>query len=182
MAMYIALFRGINVVGRRMVPMTELKVLLGKAGCLDVQTYIQSGNAVFRSDTDPITLSKQLAAAVSKRFNFEPRVIVKTLAQLEKAAAGNPFSEADAHPTTLHLFFLARATKKADIASMEAIRTRSERFALKGTTFYLYTPDGFGGSKLAQRAERLLGVDATARNWRTVKTLIQLARGGAANP
>jgi uncharacterized protein (DUF1697 family) len=180
MAMYIALFRGINVIGRRIVPMKELKVLLGKAGCLDVQTYIQSGNALFRSDADPATLSKQLAAAVSKRYGFEPHVIVKTRAQLERAAAGNPFPEADARPTTLHLFFLAKAARKADIASLEALRASSEQFALKGTTFYLYTPDGFGSSKLAQRAERLLGVEATARNWRTVKTLIELARGRAA--
>lgn len=177
--MYIALFRGINVVGRRIVPMKELKVLLANAGCLDVQTYIQSGNALFRSDADPATLSRQLASAVSSRYGFEPHVIVKTLSQLEKAAAGNPFPEADAQPTTLHLFFLAKAPKKADMASLEALRTGSERFALQGTTFYLYTPDGFGGSKLAQRAERLLGVEATARNWRTVKTLIELARGRA---
>jgi uncharacterized protein (DUF1697 family) len=101
---------------------------------------------------------------------------VLTLAQLEKAAAGNPFPEADEHPQTLHLFFLEKAAKKADISSMDALRTSTERFVLKGTTFYLHTPDGFGGSKLAQRAERLLGVDATARNWRTVKTLIELAK------
>jgi len=41
---------------------------------------------------------------------------------------------------------------------------------------YLHTPDGFGSSKLAARAERLLGVDATARNWRTVTTLVEMAR------
>ena len=45
--MYIALFRGINIVGRRMLPMKDLKLLIEKAGCLDVQTYIQSGNVVF---------------------------------------------------------------------------------------------------------------------------------------
>jgi uncharacterized protein (DUF1697 family) len=46
---------------------------------------------------------------------------------------------------------------------------------LKDKIFYLHTPDGFGISILAARAERALGVAATARNWRTVKTLIELA-------
>ena len=180
MAMYIALFRGINVVGRRMLPMRDLKRLIEKAGCLDVETYIQSGNVVFHSEADPATLSQQLTAAVSRRYGFAPRVVVKTLAQLKRAASGNPFPEACNHPTTLHLFFLAETAKNADITSLEAFRT-SERFALKGTTFYLHTPDGFGASRLAQRVERALGVDATARNWRTVSALIELAtrRGGS---
>jgi len=41
--------------------------------------------------------------------------------------------------------------------------------------FYLHTPDGFGTSKLAARAERLLGVATTARNWRTVTALREMA-------
>ena len=175
MAMYIALFRGINLAGRHMLPMKDLKLLIEKTGCLDVQTYIQSGNVVFRSAADPAKLSAQLTAAVSRRYGFAPRVVVRTLAQLEKAAAGNPFPEACEHPTTLHLFFLAETAKNADLESLNAIRT-SERFALKGTTFYLHTPAGFGNSKLGQRVERALGVEATARNWRTVSSLIELAR------
>ena len=59
---------------------------------------------------------------------------------------------------------------------MEALKAKSERFALKGKVFYLHTPDGFGTSKLAARAERLLGVEATARNWRTVTTLLDIAK------
>ena len=176
MAMYIALFRGINLAGRHMLPMKELKLLIEKTGCLDVQTYIQSGNVVFRSAAKPATLSKQLTAAVSRRYGFAPRVVVKTLAQLEKAAAGNPFPDACEFPTTLHLFFLAQTARNADLTSLEAIRA-SERFALKGTTFYLHTPEGFGNSKLAQRVESALGVEATARNWRTVNSLIELAKG-----
>jgi uncharacterized protein (DUF1697 family) len=173
---YIGLFRGINVVGRRLVPMKDLRLALEKAGCIDVQTYIQSGNVVFRSALDDaVHLSEQLAAAVSSRHGFEPRVLVRTLAELEKAAAGNPFPEADADPKSLHLFFLAEPAANADLKSLEALKT-TERFVLKGRIFYLHTPSGFGTSKLAKRAERLLGVDATARNWRTVKTLLGMAK------
>jgi uncharacterized protein (DUF1697 family) len=51
-----------------------------------------------------------------------------------------------------------------------------EAFALKGRFFYLHTPDGFADSKLRSRVERFIGVDATARNWRTVTALNALAQ------
>ncbi|MQA30816.1 MAG: DUF1697 domain-containing protein [Luteitalea sp.] len=177
MKTYVALFRGINVGGRHALPMKELRLVLEEAGCVDVQTYIQSGNVIFRSAiADAARLSQHLTAAVSRSHGFEPRVFVRTLAELEKAAAGNPFPEADENPKSLHVFFLAERAKKPDLESLGALKTSTERFALKGDIFYLHTPDGFGTSKLAERAERLLGVDATARNWRTVKTLLAMAK------
>jgi uncharacterized protein (DUF1697 family) len=180
MKTYVALFRGINVGGNRMLPMKELKVLLEKTGCTDVQTYIQSGNAVFRSASSDVSqLAAQLTAGVSATRGFEPRVLVLTQSELKKAAANNPYPEAEANPQTVHLFFLAERPKKPDLTSLEALRTKTERFELKGKVFYLHTPDGFGASKLAARAERLLGVEATARNWRTVTTLLDLAQYSA---
>jgi uncharacterized protein (DUF1697 family) len=179
MTTYIALLRGINLLGHNRLPMKELKRIIEQCGCIDVQTYIQSGNVIFRSgSTDTPRLAKQLAAAVSRSHGFEPRVLVLTQRLLTSAAAANPFPEAEANPATVHLFFLAERPRKPDLGSIEALRTKTERFALKGNVFYLHTPDGFGSSKLAKRAERLLGVDATARNWRTVTTLLDLARGG----
>jgi uncharacterized protein (DUF1697 family) len=173
----IALFRGINVTGRHMVPMTSLKACLEKCGCTDVRTYIQSGNAVFQSGLrDTALIARNLSAAVAKAHGFEPRVIVLTRPQLERAVARNPFAEADADPKSVHAFFLAERPKKPDAKALDAVKAPSERFALDGSVFYLHTPEGFGISKLAARAERLLGVDATARNWRTVRTLVEMAK------
>ena len=174
---YIALFRGINVGGSHLLPMKDLRVVLVENGCVDVQTYIQSGNAIFRSSmSDAARVAKRLTAAVSKSHGFEPRVIVLTRGDLESAAARNPFPEASENPKSLHLFFLAELPKKADLKSIESLKARTERFALNGRIFYLHTPDGFGTSKLAERAERLLGVQATARNWRTVTTLLEMVK------
>jgi len=176
MQTYIALFRGINVGGSHLLPMNELKLVLEKNGCVDVQTYIQSGNVIFRcAKSDAARLPKRLAAAVSRSHGFEPRVLVLTRGELESAAAGNPFPEAGENPGSLHLFFLAELPKKPDMKSFDALKAKTERFELKDRIFYLHTPDGFGTSKLAQRAERLLGVEATARNWRTVTTLLEMA-------
>ncbi len=174
---YIALLRGINVGGKHKLPMKDLKLLLEQQGCVDVQTYIQSGNAIFRSGlTDCAPLARRLTAAVAKSHGFEPRVLVWSVRDVEAAVAGNPFPEANENPKTLHLFFLDEKPKSPDWNAFDAIKAKSERYELKGRVFYLYTPDGFGTSKLAVRAEKLLGVAATARNWRTVTTLLGMAR------
>ncbi len=174
---YIALFRGINVGGNNMLPMKELKVLVEKNGCQDVRTYIQSGNVILNSSiSDPAKLAKRLSAAVSKSHGFEPRVVVLSRAELERAASGNPFAGSVENPASLHLFFLDAAPKTPDLKALEAVKTKTEAFALKGAVFYLHTPDGIGGSKLATRIERSLGVQGTARNWRTVTTLLGMLR------
>jgi uncharacterized protein (DUF1697 family) len=177
MKTYIALFRGINVGGNHLLPMKALKVLFEKNRCVDVQTYIQSGNVIFRSaPSDVSRIAKQLTGSVSRSHGFEPRVVVLTLGELENATAGNPFPESAKDPKSLHLFFLAEVPKRPDLKSFESLKTPTERFELKGTTLYLHTPDGFGRSKLAACAEKLLGVEATARNWRTVTTLLEMAK------
>ncbi len=87
----------------------------------------------------------------------------------------NPFPEAEAEPKTLHLFFLASAPEAADIESLTEAKSPSERFHLTDHVFYLHAPDGIGRSKLAANAEKYLGVAITARNWRTVQKLREMA-------
>jgi uncharacterized protein (DUF1697 family) len=177
MKTYIVLFRGINVGGYHMLPMKELKSVLEQNGCEGVQTYIQSGNVILNSSLSDVQLAKRLSTAVSKSHGFEPRVMVLTRTELERAAAANPFPAADGNPKSVHLFFLDGVPKKPDLKSLEALKINNEEFALKGKVFYLHTPDGFGPSKLATRIEKHLGVQGTARNWRTVTTLLGMASG-----
>ena len=175
MKTYIALFRGINVGGNHMLPMKELKLVLERHDCLDVRTYIQSGNVVFRSATSDVgRLAARLTAAIGKSHGFEPHVLLLTRSELQKAARGNPFPESIETPKNLHLFFLVEPPKQPDLKACEALKTTTERFKLTDSVFYLHTPDGFGSSKLVGRVEKLLGVRATARNWRTVVTLLQM--------
>jgi uncharacterized protein (DUF1697 family) len=171
---YVGLFRGINIIGSNRLPMKDLKLLLEKHACVDVQTYIQSGNVIFRSAASDVSrLAQQLTAAVSKSHGFAPLVLVLTAGELARAVSGNPYPEAHDNPQSVHLFFLAGRPAKPDLKSLEAFKANGERFALKGKTFYLHTPNGFGTSRLAGRVERFLGVAATARNWRTVTTLLE---------
>jgi uncharacterized protein (DUF1697 family) len=175
---YIALLRGINVGGKHKLPMSALKLLIEECGCVDVRTYIQSGNVILNSAVKAReVLEQQITAAISKRHGFAPRVLLLTGAELEKAAAANPFPQAAEKPTSVHLVFLDAPPKNPDVKSLEALRMGSEAFALQGKVFYLYTPDGIGRSKLAERAGRFLGVESgTARNWRTVTTLLGMVK------
>lgn len=177
MTTYIALFRGVNVGGNKVLPMKELARLLEDLGLHGVRTYLQSGNAVFRSkERDAASLASALSAAVEKQRGFAPHVLLLSLPDLERAVAANPFPEAASEPQTLHLYFLASAPAEPDLSALERLRSERERFALEGSVFYLHAPDGVGRSKLAASAEKLLGVAATARNWRTVGQVLTLAR------
>ncbi len=178
MKTHIALFRGINVGGKNALPMKELSAVLEDLGAQSVQTYIQSGNALFKSaEKDPAGLSRKIAAEIKKRRGFEPHVQLLELRDIQRAVAGNPFPEAAADPKTLHLGFLAGAPKSPGLKALEGLKSGSERFKLIGRVFYLHAPQGVGRSKLAANAERLLGVPMTDRNWRTVCKLLEMAEG-----
>jgi uncharacterized protein (DUF1697 family) len=177
MPTYLALLRGINVGGKNKLPMATLVGLLEELGCRDVNTYIQSGNVVFRSKAGSTSrLEMSIAQAIDERCGFQPQVLVLTLDQLHRAIESNPFPQAEAEPKSLHLFFLAAKPKQPDFAALDRLKRESERYKLDGTVFYLHAPDGIGKSKLAAAAERLLGVPTTARNWRTVGKIKALAK------
>jgi uncharacterized protein (DUF1697 family) len=177
MKTYIALFRGINVGGRNKLPMKDLVAALEDLGCQDVATYIQSGNSVFRSEEqDASLLSEGITATIGERYGFEPRVLVLGSDEMVRAMRSNPFPEAEAEPKTLHLYFLAAPPERPDLDSLEGIKGDRERFVLGDGVFYLHAPDGLGRSKLAANVERLLGVPATARNWRTVRKVMEMAQ------
>ncbi len=177
MTSWIAFFRGINVGGHHIVPMTALKSLLGALGCEVVATYIQSGNVVFRHEQDDaIALSGTIAEAIESQFGFRPQVLLLTRDQLATYANHNPFSEGELEPKTLHLWFLSAEPERANIDGINKLKSASESFKLADHVFYLHAPDGIGRSKLAAKIEKLLGVPATARNWRTVTKVLELAQ------
>ena len=176
MTMWIAFFRGINVGGRNILPMKELQELLSELGCIDVVTYIQSGNVVFRhKGAQSSKLSKTIRQAVLDRFHFEPHVLLMSVKSLQSALQSNPFPAATENPKTLHLYFLSAIPTDVDIDGLEKLKSTSENCRLIEQVFYLHAPDGIGRSKLAARAEKLLGVPATGRNWRTAQKILELA-------
>jgi uncharacterized protein (DUF1697 family) len=157
--------------------MKSLAATLEAEGLSQIRTYIQSGNVVFESRTGTAgSLATRIAGAVAQAHGFAPKVFVLAAADLKRAAAANPFTAGEAEPNRLHLFFLSEKPRSADLAALNRLRSGRESFEIKGKVFYMYAPDGMGTSKLGAAAERHLGVDATARNWRTVSALLEMAR------
>jgi uncharacterized protein (DUF1697 family) len=174
---YIALFRGINVGGKNMLPMKNLVMLLENLDSQSVKTYIQSGNAVFRNEEQNASkLLRTISTEIKEHHGFEPQIFLLELMDMEKAIASNPFPEAESEPKTLHLFFLDSAPQSPDLKMLENSKQDSERFKLLDKVFYLHAPEGIGRSKLAARTEKSLRVAATARNWNTVCEIMAMAR------
>ena len=176
MRTWVALFRGVNVGGNNVLPIKDLVAVLEGLGARDVGTYVQSGNAVFRSEeTDALALSGRIGAAIEEGHGFEPTVLLLGSEELGRAVRSNPFPEAESEPNTLHLYFLASTPERPDLGALESARGDRERFVLEDRVFYLHAPNGVGRSRLAANAEKLLGVRATARNWRTVSRVTEMA-------
>jgi uncharacterized protein (DUF1697 family) len=173
----IALFRGINVGGKNALPMKALAALLEQLGYRSVRTYIQSGNVVVDAKgSSTAAMRRKMAAAVEATFGFRPAIVVLTAGELDHVVEGNPFPAAVSAPTTLHVTFLEETPPDPDLEALDRLRSNGERFELDGTVFYLHAPAGIGRSKLAARIERALGVAGTARNWRTVLKVRDMAK------
>jgi uncharacterized protein (DUF1697 family) len=173
---WIALLRGINVVGRRKLLMKDLSAIFERGGFRSVRTYIQSGNVVFQSARGTASmLAAEIGALIAKRAGFEPHVMVLSCRELAAAIEANPFPEADRDHKSLHLFFLSARPRRPDLASLTQLKAGREGFALRARVFYLYTPHGFAKCALHDKVERFLGVHATARNWRTAKELLAMS-------
>lgn len=173
MKKYIALFRGINVGGKNILPMKELVGILDGMGYKNIRTYIQSGNVIFQAAKGARNkISKAIAAAILARHGFEAKVLLLEPADLQAAIDNNPFPTDDGK--ALHFFFLDESPGKPDFGQLTAIKSKSEKFELNNRVFYLYAPDGIGRSKLATGVEKYLGVPTTARNWNTVAKLMTM--------
>ena len=173
---FVALFSGINVGGNRIVKMAELRAFFEDLGFSDVATYVQSGNVVFRARKgDAAALTKQLEAAFEKKWGFNSRIMVRDAGWYERLVKDNPYPEIAGEPTKLHAYVLEREPTTEEIARLAEKCTGPERFEIKGDVLYLHAPDGLGKSVFANLIGRTLKVPGTARNWRSVLALLEMA-------
>jgi uncharacterized protein (DUF1697 family) len=172
----ILLLRGINVGGKNALPMKALVSILEDLGAVEVRTYIQSGNVVFQAGKAAAErIASDLGSRIKHSHGFLPAALLLSQRELRRAIERNPFRDAESDASRLQVGFLAESPASADLERLGALKLESERFHLDGRVFYLHAPEGVGTSKLAANSERLLGVAMTARNWRTVCRLMEMA-------
>jgi len=174
---YVALLRGVNVGGKNRLPMKDLAAMFGEAGCVDVLTYIQSGNVVFRATKAcAARIPTVVAAAIVDQVGFRAPVIVRSAAELRAVARGNPFLRPGADVDFLHVMFLADRPGKGNVASLDPKRSPPDEFRVRGSEIYLRCPNGAARTKLTNAYfDTKLSTTSTMRNWRTVLKLAELA-------
>jgi uncharacterized protein (DUF1697 family) len=176
MTRYVVLLRAVNVGGNNKVPMARLREIASDLGYTDVATYVQSGNLIATAPTKkPAEVENAVAAALRSELDVDVAVIVRDRKQLAAVIAANPFGDiADDHARLL-VNFLTAAPPPEKVASLDLEEFVPERYAFGERCIYLWLPNGAGRSKLATVPwDRRLGVRGTARNWRTVTTLLDM--------
>ncbi|HEU5356046.1 MAG TPA: DUF1697 domain-containing protein [Actinocrinis sp.] len=185
---YVALLAAVNV-GKRKVPMADLRDLLTGLGYRDVRTYLASGNAVFdvpddaEEAGDPAAIGARISAALADRFGFDVPCLVRTGAYLDAVIKACPFPADTLEGKQLHAVFYSVDVTADRYADLDQAAFLPEEFRLGEQVMYLYAPNGLGRSELAaalaKPAGRLKGIQATGRNWNTVKALAEMASGAA---
>lgn len=182
MPTYVVLLRAVNVGGTGKLPMASFRKALGDLGYKNVETYIQSGNAVFDARGSAAGVAKSVAAALEKIMTAPVGVVVRTHDDLCRVIEGNPFAvEAAADGARVHVAFLAGPAGKDAPAALEQIvrqyPKRRDRYHLAGDTLYLHLPDGAAETKFTGKTlDRAIGVLGTGRNWNTVLKLHAMSK------
>lgn len=174
MATYIALLRGINVSGQKMIKMLDLKAMFESVGFEAVQTYIQSGNVMFQSkDLRENDMVEKIHSAILERFGFEVDVQVFSVPNWNQIIANNPFVTRDnLDEAKLYVSLLANEPLPENVEKLASFAFQEETYQLIDRAVYLYVPKGYGNAKLSNNfLENKLKVSATTRNWKTMLTL-----------
>jgi uncharacterized protein (DUF1697 family) len=154
--------------------MAELRNLLDHHGLKEVQTYIQSGNLVFKSDLTKQQVVTTIAESILKHFGFEVPVLVLTSNEIAAVINRNPYKKDDL--TRLHVTFLAEGPSKEKLHALPASPNPREKYQVKDLAIYVYCPDGYGRTKINNNFfEKKLMVSATTRNWKTCMKLSEMA-------
>jgi uncharacterized protein (DUF1697 family) len=178
MPVVIAMLRGVNVGAHNRMKMDVLRDLCGSLDLRDVQTYVQSGNVVFRTkERNLASLAKKIRGAIEKKFGFAPEVVLRTTSELREAIANNPFAGVkNIEPGKLLVDFLAGDPGDEARKSVLAVKTDPEKVYAQGRELYIYFPNGAGRSKLSWGAlEKILKTPGTTRNWNSVTKLLEMA-------
>jgi uncharacterized protein (DUF1697 family) len=179
MNIYISFLRGVNMTGHNSIKMTDLAALYRGMDFLSPETYIQSGNVVFGCDgsLSQAKISLAIETGIRKSFGFEVPVMVRSIPEMRKILTLNPFlQEINFDPAKTAVIFLQEGLTEAQIEKVAGVDYPPDKFKIIGQEIYTFCPNGFGKTKLYTNFfENKMKVKGTARNWKTITTLLGLA-------
>lgn len=171
---FVVFLRAVNVSGKNLIKMADLKNILGKHGFQNVQTYIQSGNILLNCDLDKEQVRQKLEDLIQTHFQLAVTAFAYDEAELQKAYDSNPFS-ADLPGNRVFITFLSEEPQQELRDSLEPQAYLPEEFLIQGRHSYFHLPNGAAQAKLSNAFfEKKLQVKATGRNVNTVRQLLNL--------
>ena len=175
---YIAILRGINVSGQRLIKMQDLKLHLEKFEFFNIKTYIQSGNIIFSSnELNTKKIGADVVKCIKANFGFEAPVIIRKAEEWIEVVNNNPFiKQPEIEVDKLHVVFLEKKLEKIYISKVEKKDFTPDEFLFNKKEIYLYCPNGYAKTKLSNNFfEKVLHQKATTRNWKTVNKILEIA-------
>jgi len=180
MTVIISMLRGVNLAGHNKISMNALRALYESLGLRDAQTYIQSGNVIFRTRAQDMELLRnRIANGIESSFGFRVDVILRSSFDLKAVIAKNPFAKrSDIEPSKLLVTFLASDPGREVRERVLAIEAHPEELRIEGRELYIYFPNGMARPKLSPALlDKTLKTSWTGRNWNTVRKLLEIAEG-----
>jgi uncharacterized protein (DUF1697 family) len=179
MTTHLALLCGINIGKNKRIAMVELRAMFADLGHRDITTYIASGNVLFATkDHSPPKLAGEISDAIEATFGFDVAVVVLDTSELAAIAGSSPFADRIADPKHLIVTVLSGAPDRGVIDALVAAAYLPEEFAAVDRSIHIHTPDGQAGMQLHNAFwEKLTGLTATTRTWRTMTTLLKMSSG-----
>ncbi len=177
---YLALLRGINVGGKGLIRMSELKKCLEKAGFAEVQTYIQSGNVLFAAPkTDVDRLARKMEASIEKTFAMQVGVVVFAESEWREIVRRAPKSWGTNKDWKHNLLALLPGTKTGDvIEAMGRLKPEIEMVTPgRGVIYQSLSIALFGRTTSGKLPSHPIYRRITVRNSNTARKLAELLRG-----
>lgn len=172
-----ALLRGINVGGKNLIRMTELKACFEALGLENVITYIQSGNVLFGADeTDQAKLTGQIEQALSKTFHYSSRVVVRSQKEMKAIVVRAP-KGFGSDPATYRYDVIFLKEPMTATEAMKSVSTKEgvdEAFTGKGVLYFSRLISKATQSHISRIVSLPVYQSMTIRNWNTTTKLLNL--------
>lgn len=176
MQVYIALLRGINVGGHKKIKMAELRNILENNGLQEVQTYIQSGNIVFKSEEKPAQLAHNIHHLIKENFGFLVPVLVVSKDELGNIMENTPF-DTESEENQLFFSLLKSEPGNTQVQAFKMLEFPNEAFHFTPNCVYLNFMGSYRNAKLNNNfIENKLKVEATTRNLKTMQKLLDMSK------
>jgi uncharacterized protein (DUF1697 family) len=178
MSVMVCLLRGVNLGAHKRLKMEDLRAMCESMKLREAQTYVQSGNLIFKTDEKDLRkLAKKIEAAIEKKYGFQSDVILRTVAELKSALERNPFAKRRGmEPKRLLITFLAGEPATEAGKKVQAMKTEPEEVSIDGREMYIYFPNGMARPTVPWTTlERTLGVRGTGRNLNSVRKMLEMA-------